>query len=163
MTEKRLKILFFIEGLTDIRFITGLNAICDLTLAVSGPPFRQSLADRITQAGLKVPIDEIPGGRLAFQARSLFYLWRRIRDFDAVISQEVLRGSLNATLIGRLRGVPVITYMGVSPLEYFRCRRERKQIGWLASMAGQFVIWSLVRLNGIFLSEVHSVNTCNKS
>ena len=33
---------------------------------------------------------------------------------------------MNANIVGRLRGVPVVTYMGISPVEYFRCRRERR-------------------------------------
>jgi glycosyltransferase involved in cell wall biosynthesis len=149
MSTPRLRVLFFVEGLTDIRFVTGLSEICDLTLAVSGPPYRQSLAGRVAQANLKIAVDEIPGGRIAFQLRSLSYLWRRMRDFDVVISQEVLRGSLNATLVGRLRSVPVAVYMGISPAEYFRCRWERRQINLVTALIGEGVIRSLMRVNGL--------------
>ena len=147
--SRKLKVLFFVEGFTDIRFLTGLSGICDLTLAVSGPAFhRDGLAARLTQSGVPIAVDEIPGGRLAFQARSLGYLWRRARDFDVIISQEVLRGSLNATVVGALRGVPVVTYMGISPVDYFRCKRQRRQIGWFTAFAGETVIAALMRING---------------
>lgn len=141
--------LFFVEGFTDIRFVTGLSEICDLTLAVSRHAFhRDGLAVRLAQSGVPIAVDEIPGGRLAFQARSLGYLWRRARDFDVIISQEVLRGSLNATVVGALRRVPVVTYMGISPIEYFRCRRERRQVGWFTAFAGETIITVLMRING---------------
>ncbi|HEX7955480.1 MAG TPA: glycosyltransferase, partial [Pyrinomonadaceae bacterium] len=81
-------------------------------------------------------------------ARSLGYLWRRAKDFDVVLSQEVLRGSLNANLVGALRGVPVVTYMGVAPVEYFRCRRERGQVGRGKALAGEAVIRALMSVNG---------------
>jgi hypothetical protein len=54
-----------------------------------------------------------------------------------VLAQEMLRGGVNATLAGAVRGVPVVTYMGISPIEYFRCRRERRQIGAAAAAAGR--------------------------
>jgi glycosyltransferase involved in cell wall biosynthesis len=38
--------------------------------------------------------------------------------------------------------------MGIAPLEYFRCRRERGRMGLFGHIAGQAVIWSLMRFNG---------------
>ncbi len=151
---RKLRVLFFVEGFTDIRFVSGLSEICDLTLAVSGPAFhRDGLADRLAQRSVPITVAEIAGGRLAFQARSFGYLWRRARDFDVILSQEVLRGSLNATVVGALRGVPVVTYMGISPIEYFRCRRERRQIGWFTALAGETIIGVLMRVNGFLATR----------
>lgn len=147
--SRRLRVLFFVEGFTDIRFVVGLSEVCDLTMAVAAEPYaRGGLKERVGQSGARLEVDEIPGGRVAFQARSLQYLWRRAREFDVVLSQEVLRGSLNANLVGALRGVPVVTYMGIAPVEYFRCRRERGQLGRAKALAGEAVIRALMTANG---------------
>ena len=144
-----LRVLFFVEGFTDIRFVAGLSEVCELTMMVPARTYRESqLNSRVMQSGAKVRVTEIPGGRMAFQFRSLRALWRAVGDFDVILSQEVLRGSLNATIIGRLRDTPVVTYMGISPLEYFRCRRERRQIGVLTTWAGETAIRTLMTLNG---------------
>jgi glycosyltransferase involved in cell wall biosynthesis len=142
-------VLFFVEGFTDIRFIVGLSEICDLTMAVPASAYEVSgLKERVAESGARITVDEISGGRVAFQARSFLYLLRVARDFDVIVSQEVLRGSLNATLVGWLVGTPVVTYMGIAPVEYFRCRRERGRIGAVAAWAGEAVIRSLMRVNG---------------
>jgi glycosyltransferase involved in cell wall biosynthesis len=147
--SRPLRVLFFVEGFTDIRFVAGLSEVCELTMMVPSREYRESeLNTRVKQSGAKVQVTEIPGGRMAFQLRSLRALWRTAGDFDVILSQEVLRGSLNATLVGRLRDTPVVTYMGISPLEYFRCRRERRQIGPLTNLAGETVIRTLMTLNG---------------
>lgn len=149
MTNLNLRVLFFVEGFTDIRFVVGLSEVCDLTMAVAAEPYGESgLRERVARSGARVKVEEIPGGRLSFQARSLAYLWRRAKDFDVILSQEVLRGSLNANLVGSVRGVPVVTYMGIAPVEYFRCRRERAQIGRLKAIAGESVIRALMNVNG---------------
>jgi glycosyltransferase involved in cell wall biosynthesis len=146
---KPLKVLFFVEGFTDIRFIVGLSRVCDLTMAVPSRTYEPSgLKGRIAESGARVAVEEIPGGRLSFQARSLGYLLGRARRFDVILAQEVLRGALNATLVGRLRGVPVVTYMGIAPTEYYRCRLERGQIGWLKWRFGDAVIRALMTVNG---------------
>jgi glycosyltransferase involved in cell wall biosynthesis len=152
--NRSLRILFFVEGFTDIRFVVGLSKICDLTLAVAAKPYLEScLKARVAQSKATLTVDEIPGGRIGFQAQSLRYLWRRAKDFDAILSQEVLRGSLNATLVGYLKGVPVVTYMGIAPVEYFRCRRERGQIGWAKAAIGEGVIRALMTINGRLASR----------
>ena len=144
-----MKALFFVEGFTDIRFVIGLSRVCDLTIAIPSRQYVESgLKQRVTESGAIVVVDEIRGGRIAFQARSLGYLWSRVRKFDVILSQEVLRGSLNATVIGRLRGVPVVTYMGIAPVEYFRCRRKRGQIGLVKAVLGEAVIRALMWING---------------
>jgi len=148
-SARRLRVLFFVEGFTDIRFVVGLSEICDLTMAVAARPYRDSgLKTRVAESGATLTVHEIPGSRLAFQARSFGYLWRTIRRFDVVLSQEVLRGSLNATVVGKMRRVPVVTYMGIAPVEYFRCRRERRRIGALTAIAGEAFIRAIMAING---------------
>ncbi len=148
-TSNRLRVLFFVEGFTDIRFVVGLSEICDLTLAVPSRTYEvSSLKARVEASGARLTVHQIAGGRLAFQASSFAYLWRQARKYDVIVSQEVLRGSLNATVVGALLGVPVVTYMGIAPVEYFRCRRERGQIGPLAAWAGETVIRALMAVNG---------------
>jgi hypothetical protein len=144
-----LRVLFFVEGFTDIRFVVGLSEICDLTMAVPAEAYVEStLKERVAASAARVSVHEIGGRRLAFQARSLAYLWSVATDFDVILSQEVLRGSLNATVVGAIRGVPVVTTMAISPVEYFRCRRERGQTGRVGSMVGESVIRALMSMNG---------------
>jgi glycosyltransferase involved in cell wall biosynthesis len=147
--SQELRVMFFVEGFTDIRFVVGLSQICNLTMAVPARQYVASgLKERVAQSGATLKVDEIPGGRLGFQIRSLDYLWRQAPNFDVVLSQEVLRGSLNANLAGLGRGIPVVTYMGIAPIEYFRCRHERGQIGTTKSLMGEAVIRALMTVNG---------------
>ena len=148
------RVLFFVEGNTDIRFVSGLSEISQLTMAVPAAIYDKSdLKQRIAASGLSVQVDGIPGGRLRFQLASLRYLLRRARDFDVILCQEVLRGAFNGTLVGALTNTPVITYMGIAPVEYFRCRRERKQIGPVKAWIGETVIRSLMTFNGAFATR----------
>ncbi len=148
MTSKP-KVLYFVEGFTDIRFVVGLSGICELTLCAPAGHYEQSgLKRRVADSGIAVAVHEIDGGRLAFQWRSLLWLWRHVREFDAVISQEMLRGSLNATSVGALRGVPVLTTLLLAPVEYFHCRRERGQISAARAWAVESVIRTLMTING---------------
>jgi len=149
-----LKVLFFVEGYTDIRFVVGLSEICDLTMAVPSRAYEESgLKARVARSGARLHVHEIAGGRASFQLRSLSYLWRAMPGFDVVLSQEMLRGSLNTTVLGALRGVPVVTTMALPPLEYFRCRRERGQIDGLRASAGEAVIRLLMTINGRLASR----------
>jgi glycosyltransferase involved in cell wall biosynthesis len=142
-------VLFFVEGFTDIRFVVGLSQICDLTMMVPSGPFRESgLAERVAESKATLRVIEIPGSRLRFQLQSMRELWRHVGGCDLILSQEVLRGSLNANIIGQLRRKPVVTYMGISPFEYFRCRRERRQIGPVTWWLGRTLIRTLVTING---------------
>ena len=144
-----MRVLFFVEGFTDIRFVVGLSEICDLTLVTPARAFRESgLDERLRENGARVEVRTIEGGRLAFQWRSLVWLWREAASFDVVLAQEMLRGGVNATVVGALRGVPVVTYMGISPIEYFRCRRERGQIGAVAAAAGEAAIRAMLTISG---------------
>ncbi len=145
----RLKVLYSVEGFTDIRFVAGLSEIADLTLLVAQRPYVASgLRDRVAAAGLRLRVVEVPGGRLSYQAVSLEPLWRLVPEADVVLAQEMLRGALNANLVGALRRVPVVTCLGTSPVEYFRCRRERGRIGPLTAWAGEAVIRTLLVVNG---------------
>jgi glycosyltransferase involved in cell wall biosynthesis len=147
--ERRLRVLFFVEGFTDIRFVVGLSEICELTLAVPLWAYRSSgLGQRIAESGAQLTVHAIAGGRLAFQARSFGFLLRHARDFDVILAQEVLRGALNANVAGLLRRVPVVTSMAIAPAEYFRCRRERGQIRWPTWLLGDVVIRALMTING---------------
>ncbi len=143
------RVLFFVEGFTDIRFVLGLNEICGLTLTVPARQFHESGLDaRLEQAGANFPVHRIPGGRFAFQILSLLWLFRHARLFDVILAQDCARGALNANLVGKLLGIPVLNYLGIAPLEYFRCRRERRQIGALGAAIGTTVLWSLLTVNG---------------
>ena len=144
-----MKVLYFCEGFTDIRFVAGLSEICDLTMATPAWELRTSgLAERIEQSGAKLTVHAIEGRRPAFQARSFAYLLRHMRRYDVVLAQEMVRGSLNATIAGTLLGVPVVIYLGVDPVEYYRCRRERGQIGFAEAAAGEAFIRFAMSVSG---------------
>lgn len=144
-----MRVLFFVEGFTDIRFLVGMSDVCELTVALPAHAYRSSgLAARVAASGARMQVVAIAGGRAAFQLRSWAYLWRHARDFDVILAQEMLRGALNATVVGALKGVPVVTYMGISPIEYFRCRRERGQLGLVTAWMGELVIRALMTVNG---------------
>jgi len=145
----RLRVLYFCEGYTDIRFVVGLSEICDLTMLAPVWEFRVSgLADRIAESGAQLRVVTIEGKRPAFQLRSFGYLLRNMRAFDVVLSQDMVRGSLNTTVAGKLLGVPVVTYLGIAPVEYYRCRRERGRIGWLEAVAGEAFIRFAMQVSG---------------
>jgi glycosyltransferase involved in cell wall biosynthesis len=148
------KVLFLVEGNTDIRFVTGLSDISRLTMAVPQVQYESSdLRRRLEALGLPVKVDMIPGRRLRFQLASFRYLLRHAREFDVILCQEFLRGALNGTLVGALANVPAITYMGIAPVEYFRCRRERRQIGPLKAWIGEGVIRFLMTVNGMLATR----------
>lgn len=148
------RVLFIVEGNTDIRFVVGLSEICDLTMVIpAGPYVASGLKDRIAEAGAAVQVHEIRGGRLAFQARTLARLARMAPRFDLILAQEALRGALSANLVGLFRRVPVVTYMGIAPREYFRCRLERGQISWPKWRIGDAVIESLLTVNGLLAAR----------
>jgi hypothetical protein len=154
MTNAPLRVLFFVEGFTDIRFVVGLSEICDLTMVVPARAYEEStLRARVAASGARVHVHEIAGGRLAFQARSFAYLWQVAKDFDVILSQEMLRGSLNAAVVGALRGVPVVTTMSMPAREYFKCRRERKQIGAAAAFIGESIVRALLAINGRLVTK----------
>lgn len=148
------KVLFLVEGNTDIRFVSGLSGISELTMAVPHVQYEGSdLQRRIEASEIPVEVNQIPGRRLRFQYSSLAYLLRHAREFDLILCQEFLRGAFNGTLVGALTGTPVITYMGIAPVEYFRCRRERGQIGAVRAWIGETVIRLLMTFNGRFATK----------
>ena len=144
-----LKVLYFCEGFTDVRFVVGLAKVCDLTLATPAWEFRSSgLAERLHARSAALKVEEIHGRRPVFQIRSLWYLLRHVREFDVVLSQGMSRGSLNSTIVGWIRGVPVVTYESVAAIGYWRCRRERGQIGALAATAGEAFLRACMTISG---------------
>lgn len=165
MSRPRLRVLYFCEGFTDIRFVVGLADICELTMVAPAWELQVSgLAERIAHSGASLALDAIEGRRPAFQAKSLLYLLQNIRKYDVVLSEGMVRGSLNSTVVGRLMRVPVITYLSISPVEYWRCRRERNLIGWPKAFAGEAFIRACMSVSGrlattalglgVFLKEV---------
>lgn len=148
-TSKSIRVLFFVEGFTDVRFVIGLSTICKLTMVVPERTYVSSgLKQRVEDSGASLEVQEISGSRIGFQIRSLRYLLKNASRFDVILAQEVLRGALNATIVGKMRGVPVVTYMGIAPVEYFRCRRQRHQIGWAKALIGELTIRALMTING---------------
>src|SRR5262245_51172102 len=107
-----------------------------------------ALSSRVAASRARVQVQAITGSRVAFQIRSFLHLWRIARQFDVILSQEMLRGSLNATIVGALCGVPVVTAVSMPALEYFRCRRERKRIGAVSAWVGERIIRMLLAING---------------
>lgn len=151
----RLKVLYFCEGYTDIRFVAGLSEICDLTMAIPEPHLTESgLDDRLAERAVTVHVDIIKGGRLAFQWRSVWYLISKMRSFDVVLSQEMGRGSLNATAVAKALGVPVVLYLGTSPIEYFRCRRLRGHVGPIRAWASETFLATAMKMTGAWSSAV---------
>src|ERR671912_317323 len=151
----RMRVLYFCEGYTDIRFVVGLSEICDLTLSIPERNLHDSgLAGRLADSNARVHVDVIKGGRLAFQWRSIAYLLGTLRSFDVVLSQEMGRGSLNAAVIGKALRVPVVLYLGTSPVEYFHCRRLRGQVGWVYGWASETFLASAMRVTGALSSAV---------
>jgi glycosyltransferase involved in cell wall biosynthesis len=151
----RMKVLYFCEGYTDIRFVVGLSEICDLTLAIPEHHLHESgLAGRLAEASARVHVDAIKGGRLAFQWRSVLYLFSRLRAFDVVLSQEMGRGSLNATAVGTALRIPVVLYLGTSPVEYFRCRRLRGQVGAFRGWASETFLKTAMKVTGALSTAV---------
>ena len=150
-----MKVLYFCEGYTDIRFVVGLSEICDLTMAIPEQHLQESgLAARLAERSAHVQVDVIKGSRLAFQWRSILYLLSKLRSFDVVLSQEMGRGSLNATVVGKAMGIPVVLYLGTSPVEYFRCRRVRGQVGAFRAWASETFLATAMNVTGALSSAV---------
>src|SRR5688572_33045921 len=114
-----MRVLFFVEGFTDIRFVVGLSEVCDLTLAVPARAFRESgLDERLRESGARVEVRTIEGGRLGFQWRSLAWLWREAASFDVVLAQEMLRGGVRASGGRAARGVRREPHMRLAHIEH---------------------------------------------
>jgi glycosyltransferase involved in cell wall biosynthesis len=149
-----MKVLFVVEGFTDIRFVAGLSEISNLSMLVPKGAYSTSGLDRrIEESGASVLVHPLSGGRLEYQMRCFQFLWKHAAEYDVILSQEMLRGSLNSCIAGRARRVPVVTYMAISPVEYFRCRRERKQIGPVPALAGEAMIRFLLAANGLLATR----------
>jgi hypothetical protein len=84
-----MRVLFFVEGFTDIRFVVGLSEVCD---PPSSPAraFRESgLDERLRESGARVEVHAIEGGRLALQCRPLAWLVRHPPTFDVARAGDV--------------------------------------------------------------------------
>ena len=61
-TSRALKVLFVVEGFSDIRFVTGLSEICELTMVVPARQYHQSgLHQRLLMSGSNVNVDLVRG------------------------------------------------------------------------------------------------------
>lgn len=149
------KLLLFLEGNFDIRVIIGLQSHFDMTLI--GPTknlgINQGIKERLEEAKTPVNLIEVDGGRLLYQIRSFFTLLKASKKHDLILSQESLRGSLNSSLVKILTNRPVITYNGIPPLEYFRCRYTRGQIGLIKWLFGATLIKTLLTINGLIIRK----------
>jgi glycosyltransferase involved in cell wall biosynthesis len=149
VTDSRPRMIFVVEGFTDIRFLSVLAEVSNLTVLAPRVKCRQSgLYERLCELGLPATLIELEGDRLQYQAASAAYLWRHAKKFDLILGQEMLRGALSASVVGRLRKVPVVTYMCLPPVEYFRCRRLRRQVNWVTAAFGEAAIRTLMTVNG---------------
>ena len=100
-------------------------------------------------------VDTLEGGRLAFQWRSVLYLLRRLRSFDVVLSQEMGRGSLNATAVGKALGVPVVLLSRhVTRRVLSLPARSRGQVGPVRAWASEAFLATAMRVTGALSSAV---------
>ena len=63
--RRELRVLFFVEGFTDIRFVVGLSEICELTMVVPGAPYRESGLERARRRERREPARDRSRGRPA--------------------------------------------------------------------------------------------------
>lgn len=145
--QKRL--LLFLEGNTDIRYIRGLALNSELEIVIPKSIYEKNggLKKRIESMELKVLVHALDGGRLAFQFKSLIFLFKNIKKFDFILAQENLRGALNANLMGLIFNKPIHSFTCFPPVEYYRCRYKRSQISYLHYMIGVSVIKGLLFIN----------------
>ena len=60
--RRGLRVIFFVEGFTDIRFVVGLSRICELTMIVPARPYVESgLAERVADSGASLRVIEVAG------------------------------------------------------------------------------------------------------
>lgn len=148
MTDKKAKMLFVLEGNTDIRFISGLCDYFDVSLMGPATYLNDSggLKDRMKDLGLNVPVIELSGGRLVYQFKSFIELLKIAKNYDFLFSQENLRGTFSAGLASSVTGVPLYSHSGMPPRQYFRCRYKRGQISWPNYFLGdsliRFFLWA---------------------
>lgn len=143
------RVLLFLEGNTDIRYIRGLALSSELEIVIPKSIYEKNggLKKRIESLDLKVLVHPLAGGRMAFQFKSLIFLFKNITKFDFVLSQENLRGTLNANIVGLVFNKAVHSFTCFPAVEYYRCRYKRSQISYLHYMVGVSVIKSLLFIN----------------
>lgn len=143
-------VLLFLEGNTDIRYVRGLAESSNLEIAIPKTIFEKvgGLKNRINDLGLEIRVNQLGGGRFFFQFKSFIFLVKNIRRFDLILSQENLRGTLNANIVGLIFNKPVYSFTCFPPVEYYRCRYKRKQVSYVHYLVGVGIIKSLLYING---------------
>ena len=134
-----MKVLYFCEGYTDIRFVVGLSEMCDLTMAIperqlhesglAGPARRKRRArarrcDQRRPAGLPVAIVRVSSSQASVVRRGAV-----AGNGTGIAERDRCRQGAART--------PVVCYLGTSPVEYFHCRRVRGQVGPLRGWASE--------------------------
>ncbi|MFA6236626.1 MAG: glycosyltransferase family 4 protein [Bacteriovorax sp.] len=142
-------VLLFLEGNTDIRYIRGLAENSNLEIAIPKEIYEKNggLKNRIKNLDSDIKVHTISAGRILFQLKSFMFLFKNIRRFDLVFSQENLRGTLNANMAGLIFNRPVYSFTCFPAVEYYACRLKRQQIGYLKYLVGVSVIRLLLFLN----------------
>lgn len=127
MSAARLRAVYVLDGMQDVRLVEGFASRFDLTLLVPS-----SIGDRVLtwpaqRDGFRTAI--LPGGRAGFVLRAARWLVRERTAYDAIIAAEELTAALAANLAGLRTGQPVVLQLGRTSAEYFRCRRAAGQRG----------------------------------
>jgi hypothetical protein len=80
-----LRVLYFVEGFTDIRFVVGLSEICDLTMAVPAGPLRGQHPEGPRGCQWRAPAGARDSwGGWAF--RRAFAHWKMAGGFDVILN-----------------------------------------------------------------------------
>ena len=85
-----MRVLFFVEGFTDIRFVVGLSEICELTVAVPAAAYRSSGLPIRVAASAPASSGTDSGGRAGYTAVGV--VPGRMRPGSTSSAQELLRG-----------------------------------------------------------------------
>jgi len=98
MAELRLapkpRVLFFVEGNTDIRFVVGLSEICDLTMAVPARAYEEStLKARVAACGARLQVhDDLYNGLREEIEEATRILLSRGWGPDKVLAEALVEG-----------------------------------------------------------------------
>ena len=117
----RIRLLFVVESGTDVRMVEGLAERTDLTVLGRTIP-----GGRIVSREPEVSVPAIigPSSRIRFAVAVFFHLFKRRKDFDAVLVQGYGLAALAANCASRVLG-PRSFMLVCSPIElYYACRRK---------------------------------------
>jgi glycosyltransferase involved in cell wall biosynthesis len=151
----RLRAVYVLDQMQDVRLIEGLAARLDLTVLAPS-----SLASRITTwppAGGPIPQAIVPGGRAGFVARGAAWLVRHRASYDVIIAQDELTAAFAANVAGFAARRSVILYLGRLSEEYFRCRRT-DGAGGLRYAAGLAAVHGLASFNERSASAISAIS-----